>query len=80
MIWTTFSLTALLVQNVAAQTGSAKGSDFLRFACSQLVVDRIDPLVNPGVIPASHVHQVVGGNSFNATVRYRYLSLVLTLR
>ena len=33
----------------------------VRFHCSQLVVQRIDPLVNPGVIPSSHVHQIVGG-------------------
>ncbi|OCL06268.1 hypothetical protein AOQ84DRAFT_399102 [Glonium stellatum] len=36
----------------------------LRFSCSQLVVDRIDPLVQPGVLPSSHLHQ----NSFNASM------------
>jgi hypothetical protein len=40
----------------------------LRFQCSQLVVDRIDPLVNPGTIPSPHLHQIVGGNSFNASM------------
>jgi hypothetical protein len=40
----------------------------LRFQCSQLVVDRIDPLVNPGVTPSPHLHQIVGGNSFNASM------------
>ncbi|KAE9379774.1 hypothetical protein N431DRAFT_326643 [Stipitochalara longipes BDJ] len=40
----------------------------LRFACSQLVVERLDPLVNAGVIGSPHVHQIVGGNSFNATM------------
>ncbi|ERS98787.1 uncharacterized protein SPSK_04375 [Sporothrix schenckii 1099-18] len=40
----------------------------LRFSCSQLVTDRIDPLVNPGAIPSPHLHQIVGGNSFNATM------------
>ncbi|CAG8959306.1 hypothetical protein HYFRA_00013076, partial [Hymenoscyphus fraxineus] len=40
----------------------------LRFQCSQLVVQRLDPLVDPGSIPSSHVHQIVGGNSFNATM------------
>jgi hypothetical protein len=40
----------------------------LRFQCSQLVVDRLDPLVNPGIIPSPHLHQVVGGNSFNASM------------
>ena len=33
----------------------------LRFSCSQLVVDRLDPLVNPGQLPSPHLHQVVGG-------------------
>lgn len=40
----------------------------MRFSCSQLVVDRLDPLVNPGQIPSPHLHQVVGGDSFNATM------------
>lgn len=33
----------------------------IRFQCSQLVVQRLDPLVNPGQIPSAHVHQIVGG-------------------
>jgi hypothetical protein len=62
-------LAALFVQDVAAQFGSAKGSDFLRFGCSQLVIERADPIVNPGTLYTPHVHQIVGGNSFNITVR-----------
>ncbi|CAI4211703.1 unnamed protein product [Parascedosporium putredinis] len=34
---------AILAQNVAGQA-------MLRFACSQLVVDRVDPIVNPGML------------------------------
>jgi len=60
MQWKALAL-ALLVEH-----GSGQG--MLRFSCSQLVIDRIDPLVNPGVIPAAHLHQIVGGNSFNATM------------
>ncbi|KAK4195461.1 hypothetical protein QBC40DRAFT_236388 [Triangularia verruculosa] len=37
-------------------------------SCSQLVRDRIDPLVNPGLLGTSHIHQIVGGNSFNTTM------------
>ncbi len=49
---------------IRAQTSAR----MLRFACSQLVVERLDPLVNPGVIGSPHTHQVVGGDSFNATM------------
>lgn len=56
---------ALLAQDSFAQRN--RGSDFLRFSCSQLVVERTDPIVNPGMNPSAHMHQVVGGNSFNIT-------------
>lgn len=61
MQWATFAALALLAQNVAAQ-------NMLRFACSQLVVDRVDPIVNPGQTYTPHLHQIVGGNSFNITM------------
>ncbi|KAK3361497.1 hypothetical protein B0T24DRAFT_539044 [Lasiosphaeria ovina] len=69
MIWIIrIALVAALAQHGFAQTGSARGSDFLRFGCSQLVVERTDPIVNPGMMPTPHMHQVVGGNSFNITM------------
>ncbi|KAF2709976.1 hypothetical protein K504DRAFT_404734 [Pleomassaria siparia CBS 279.74] len=40
----------------------------LRFGCSSVSIQRLDPLVEPGNIPSSHVHQIVGGNAFNATM------------
>lgn len=40
----------------------------IRFSCSQLVVARMDPLVNPGLPQSPHVHQVVGGNSFKVNM------------
>jgi len=43
----------LLAHNVA-------GQNMLRFACSQLVVDRVDPLVNPGMTYTPHLHQIAG--------------------
>ncbi|KAL8288299.1 hypothetical protein RB601_004632 [Gaeumannomyces tritici] len=46
----------------------AAGQELMRFGCSQLVVDRLDPLVNPGAVPSPHMHQIVGGNSFNASM------------
>lgn len=72
MLWESLALIALLAQDVSAQgQGSA---DFLRFGCSQLVVERTDPLVSPGINPSPHMHQVVGGNSFNITVILLILS------
>ncbi|KAF2963717.1 hypothetical protein GQX73_g9857 [Xylaria multiplex] len=59
---TALAAAALLAQNATAQF------TMLRFACSQLVVDRVDPLVNPGMKYTPHLHQIVGGNSFNVTM------------
>jgi len=58
MQWATIAAAALFAHNAAAQ-------NMLRFACSQLVVDRVDPIVNPGQKYTPHLHQIVGGNSFN---------------
>jgi hypothetical protein len=46
----------------------AGGTTMLRFGCSNIVIDRIDPLVNPGQAPTGHVHQIVGGDNFNVTM------------
>ena len=46
----------------------AHGQAMMRFGCSQLVVERTDPLVNPGQVYTPHVHQIVGGNSFNVSM------------
>lgn len=40
----------------------------MRFECSQLVLERLDPLVEPGIAPSAHMHQIAGGNSFNTTM------------
>ncbi|TFK16953.1 hypothetical protein FA15DRAFT_606010 [Coprinopsis marcescibilis] len=32
----------------------------IRFPCSQLVTERLDPLVTPGQV-SPHLHQIVGG-------------------
>jgi hypothetical protein len=40
----------------------------LRFPCSTLTVQRLDPVVQPGMNPSSHVHHIVGGNAFNVTM------------
>lgn len=53
--------TTIPSQNAAAQ-------HMLRFACSQLVVERTDPLVKPGMKYTPHLHQIVGGDAFNVTI------------
>ncbi|KAK4442295.1 hypothetical protein QBC34DRAFT_455177 [Podospora aff. communis PSN243] len=58
----TLGIALLAAHHVWAQGES------LRFGCSQLVVERSDPLVSPGVVPSPHTHQIVGGNSFNFTM------------
>ncbi|KAI1159168.1 hypothetical protein F5B18DRAFT_637872 [Nemania serpens] len=55
----TVAALALLVPNALA---------LLRFSCSQLVVERLDPLVNPGVTGSPHLHQIIGGNAFKPSM------------
>jgi hypothetical protein len=57
-----------ILLGITAIVPKAMSAATLRFSCSQLVVERLDPLVNPGQIPSSHLHQVVGGDSFNVTM------------
>jgi hypothetical protein len=61
MQWMSIITLALLTRSTHAQA-------MLRFACSQLVVERLDPVGTPGELPSPHLYQVVGGNSFNATM------------
>ncbi|KAH8679097.1 hypothetical protein BGZ60DRAFT_468395 [Tricladium varicosporioides] len=65
MFWQSIAAVALLAQDASAQNS---GGSFIRFGCSQLVVERVDPLVNPGMSPSTHTHQIVGGSSFNITM------------
>jgi hypothetical protein len=66
MVWT-LALVALLARDVAAQTGAARGSTFLRFGCSQLVVERTDPIVNPGQMPVCNPPQNLCGVTYIET-------------
>lgn len=63
MLWS-----ALVFAAVVEAQGGFAGLNHLRFGCSQITVERIDPLVNPGMFPTPHMHQVVGGNAFNASM------------
>ncbi len=55
---------------VVAATAFTGVEAILRFSCSQLVVERLDPLVNPGALQSPHTHQIVGGNAFNVTMEH----------
>jgi hypothetical protein len=55
------SLSAALALIAPVQAG-------LRFPCSTLTIQRLDPVVEPGRTPSAHVHHIVGGNAFNASM------------
>lgn len=64
-----FNVVALALVSAAQAQNITRGAAMMRFACSQLTVERLDPLVNPGVIGSPHTHQIVGGNSFKAEMK-----------
>jgi hypothetical protein len=66
MLWSALLFAALA--EALPQGGGGGGVTMLRFGCTQLSIDRLDPLVNPGEIPSGHIHQIVGGNAFNASM------------
>lgn len=54
------------IASLAALAGPVHAG--LRFGCSTLTIQRLDPVVEPGRTPSSHVHHIIGGNAFNATM------------
>lgn len=61
--------TTLLNTLALAGAATAQQAHMMRFACSQLTVERLDPLVNPGMVGTPHTHQIVGGNSFKPLMK-----------
>ncbi|KAI1364038.1 hypothetical protein F5Y08DRAFT_340118 [Xylaria arbuscula] len=55
-------------RSVTALALAGPTAALLRFSCTQLVIDRVDPLVSPGLLPSAHLHQIIGGNSFNVSM------------
>jgi hypothetical protein len=77
MFWKSLVALAAVAEALPSKTPTMKeamlearqgGVTMLRFGCRQVVIDRLDPLVNPGQVPSTHVHQIVGGNAFNASM------------
>jgi hypothetical protein len=60
---------ALAILGAAQAQNQTRGAAMMRFACSQLTVERLDPLVNPGLEGSPHTHQIVGGNSFQSEMK-----------
>ncbi|KAF1998497.1 hypothetical protein P154DRAFT_602955 [Amniculicola lignicola CBS 123094] len=55
---------------IAALGLLAPTNALLRFGCARLTVQRLDPLVNPGSTPSPHLHQIIGGNSFQPSMKF----------
>lgn len=72
MQWKLSYLAAAAVMPYSASAQFATAA-MMRFQCSRLVVERVDPLVTPGMIQSPHIHQIVGGDSFNATSKFLFL-------
>lgn len=53
---------------LAALGPLAQTNALLRFGCAKSSIQRLDPLVNPGQNPSPHLHQIIGGNSFNISM------------
>ena len=66
-----FSSTVLLSTIILLPSVSA----FWRLGCKgNLVVDRLDPIVNPGAV-SGHTHTIVGGNAFGSSLTYEQTQL-----
>lgn len=58
----------VLSQGSGPPEGCCSTAAMMRFSCSRLTIERLDPIVQPGVLGSPHNHQIVGGNSFNASM------------
>lgn len=57
-----------LLSLILAATLALPSQAALRFGCSSLSIQRLDPLVQPGRSPSAHVHQFVGGNALHTNM------------
>ena len=66
MLWSTILFAAFA--EAIPQLNLPRGLNHLRFGCSQITIERLDPLVNPGLVGTPHTHQVVGGDAFKPSM------------
>ncbi|EXJ57798.1 murein transglycosylase [Cladophialophora psammophila CBS 110553] len=63
-------MSALLTTGLLAALAVSPVSAFWRLPCkSPIVVERADPIVNPGAV-SGHLHTIMGGNGFDFTMDY----------
>ena len=72
MFSSTASALALFASLVTAQNSQYAGLYFIQDTGAPLVVERLDPVLFPGAV-GSHVHSVVGANTFGPTVSFASL-------
>jgi len=63
--------TAVKMKSLAATLAFAVAPAYagLRFGCSTLTIQRLDPIVEPAKAPSAHLHHIVGGNAFTADMK-----------
>ncbi|KAL8778640.1 MAG: hypothetical protein Q9213_007330 [Squamulea squamosa] len=66
---TSFHAQAIACLAALAAPVSAQRDYYFTFGSGSLVQERLDPLINPGGV-SGHVHSVVGGNAFSATMDF----------
>ncbi|ETI20140.1 hypothetical protein G647_08174 [Cladophialophora carrionii CBS 160.54] len=63
-------MSALLTAGLVAALAASPVAAFWRLPCkSPIVVERADPIINPGAV-SGHLHTIMGGNGFDFTMDY----------
>jgi hypothetical protein len=69
-----FPIMAKILYTLILNTVSVKAQQGAYFVLEgggmPLVIERADPILSPGIIPSNHVHSVVGGNGFAASMDF----------
>lgn len=59
-----------LLSLLAVPAAAQQGYYFVLGTGMPVVIERLDPLLSAGKTPSQHVHSVVGGNGFAATMDF----------